>query len=67
MDLIIAALQGVPVALYEAAELDGASGPRKFWHITLPMISPASSTTTTARQVSRMASSAPSVTVLSVP
>ncbi len=38
--IFIAALQGVPVALYEAAELDGASAPRKFWHITLPMISP---------------------------
>jgi multiple sugar transport system permease protein len=38
--IFIAALQGVPVALYEAAELDGATGWRKFWHITLPMISP---------------------------
>lgn len=38
--IFIAALQGVPAALYEAAELDGASSLRKFWHITLPMISP---------------------------
>ena len=28
--IFIAALQGVPVALYEAAELDGATGWRKF-------------------------------------
>lgn len=38
--VFIAALQGVPVALYEAAELDGATAWRKFVYITLPMISP---------------------------
>ena len=38
--IFIAALQGVPVALYEAADLDGASPWRKFLNITLPMISP---------------------------
>jgi len=38
--VFIAALQGVPVALYEAAALDGAVGWRRFAHITLPMISP---------------------------
>ncbi len=38
--IFIAALQGVPAALYEAAEIDGASPLRKFWNITLPMISP---------------------------
>lgn len=36
----IAALKNVPVELYEAAEIDGASGFRKFIRITLPMISP---------------------------
>ncbi|GMV25290.1 MAG: sugar ABC transporter permease [Phycisphaerae bacterium] len=36
-----AALKGVPVSLYEAADLDGATGPRRLWHVTLPMISPA--------------------------
>lgn len=40
MILLLAALQNVPVDLYEAGELDGAVGIRKFWHITLPMISP---------------------------
>ncbi len=39
--IFLAALQGVPQALYEAAEIDGAGGWRRFWNITLPMISPA--------------------------
>jgi multiple sugar transport system permease protein len=40
MVIFLAALQGVPNELYEAAELDGASYLRKQWHVTLPMISP---------------------------
>lgn len=40
MLLYLASLQGVPAQLYEAAKLDGASVFRRFWHITLPMISP---------------------------
>lgn len=36
----VAALQDVPVDLYEAAELDGASAWQKIRHVTLPMISP---------------------------
>ncbi|NLE44206.1 MAG: sugar ABC transporter permease [Chloroflexi bacterium] len=38
--IFLAALQGVPKPLYEAAEIDGASSWRSFWRITLPMISP---------------------------
>ncbi len=38
--LYLAALQGVPRSLYEAAEMDGASGWKKFWSVTWPMISP---------------------------
>ena len=38
--IFIAALQGVPVELYEAAELDGAADWRRFVNITLPLISP---------------------------
>jgi multiple sugar transport system permease protein len=38
--IFLAALQGVPQSLYEAAELDGAGTLRKFWHITIPLISP---------------------------
>lgn len=37
---ILAALQGVPEELYEAARIDGATGWRLFRSITLPMISP---------------------------
>ena len=38
--IYLAALGDVPRQLYEAAELDGAGAARKFWHITLPMLSP---------------------------
>jgi multiple sugar transport system permease protein len=41
MLIFLAALQGIPRELYEAADLDGAGGYRKFLHVTLPMISPA--------------------------
>jgi len=40
MIIMLAALQGVPVELEEAARLDGAGGWRVFWNITVPMISP---------------------------
>ncbi|NLE45966.1 MAG: sugar ABC transporter permease [Chloroflexi bacterium] len=40
MIIFLAGLQGVPRALYEAAELDGAGTWSKFWNVTLPMISP---------------------------
>ena len=38
--LIYAAIKNVPAELYEAADLDNASGVKKFFKITLPMISP---------------------------
>jgi multiple sugar transport system permease protein len=41
MIIMLAALQGIPPELYEAAALDGAGAARKFLHITVPMISPA--------------------------
>jgi multiple sugar transport system permease protein len=40
MVLFLAALQGVPTSLLEAAELDGAGPWRRFRTIVLPMISP---------------------------
>lgn len=40
MIIYLAGLQDVPKELYEAAEIDGAGTWRKFWHITLPCISP---------------------------
>lgn len=36
----LAALQGVPTSLYEAAEIDGANAWRKFINVTIPLISP---------------------------
>jgi len=40
MILYLAALQTVPRELYEAADIDGASGWQKFWNVTWPMLSP---------------------------
>jgi multiple sugar transport system permease protein len=40
MILYLAALQGVPRDLYDAAEVDGASSYQKFWNVTWPQISP---------------------------
>ncbi|MFL2807845.1 MAG: carbohydrate ABC transporter permease [bacterium] len=40
MIIFLAGLQGVPRTLYEAADIDGASKFRKFYHVTLPMITP---------------------------
>ncbi|MGN9790583.1 carbohydrate ABC transporter permease [Streptomyces sp. OZ13] len=34
--IYLAALQGIPGELYEAAELDGAGVLRKIWHVTVP-------------------------------
>jgi multiple sugar transport system permease protein len=36
----LAGLQTIPQELYDAADIDGATGWRKFWHVTLPMIKP---------------------------
>ena len=38
--IFLAALQDVPRSLYEAALVDGATAPRRFWHITIPMCTP---------------------------
>lgn len=38
--IFLAAIKGVSVELYEAADIDGASIWTKFWKITLPAISP---------------------------
>jgi oligogalacturonide transport system permease protein len=40
MVIFLAALQGVPRSLYEAAECDGASPWQQFRHITVPLITP---------------------------
>src|SRR5205085_40194 len=36
----LAGLQSIPEQLYEAASIDGATGWRRFWHVTVPMLSP---------------------------
>lgn len=38
--IYLAGLQDVPRELYESAAIDGAGPWRRFWHVTLPMISP---------------------------
>ena len=38
--VFLAALQSVPAELYEAADVDGCTGWKKFWYITLPSIRP---------------------------
>lgn len=38
--IYLAGLQEIPASLYEAAALDGANPLRRFWHVTLPGLSP---------------------------
>lgn len=40
MVLFLAALQNIPSAVYEAADIDGASEWQKFWQITVPLLRP---------------------------
>lgn len=40
MVILLASLQDVPVHLHEAAMIDGAGRMRRFWHVTLPRLSP---------------------------
>jgi multiple sugar transport system permease protein len=40
MVVYLAALQGVPQELYDAAQTDGANGWNRFRRVTVPMISP---------------------------
>ena len=40
MLIYLAALQGVPASLYEAAEIDGSNLWQRIWHVTLPTIRP---------------------------
>jgi multiple sugar transport system permease protein len=38
--VFLAALKGIPITLYEASALDGATVWRRFWNITLPLMTP---------------------------
>ena len=40
MVIFLAGLQMIPVELYEAARIDGASRVQQFWRITLPLLQP---------------------------
>jgi multiple sugar transport system permease protein len=40
MVIYLAGLQGVNPELYEAADLDGANGRQKFFHVTVPQLAP---------------------------
>ena len=41
MVILLAGLQGIPRDIVEASHIDGASSWRRFWHVTFPMLSPA--------------------------
>jgi multiple sugar transport system permease protein len=38
--VFLAGLRGIPTELYESADIDGASATRKFFNITLPLMTP---------------------------
>ena len=38
--IFLAGLGGIPKELYEAAEIDGANGPQRFFGITVPLLAP---------------------------
>ncbi|MEV4140991.1 sugar ABC transporter permease [Dactylosporangium sp. NPDC049742] len=40
--VLYSGLQAIPSHLYEAAQLDGATGAQQFWRITLPLLRPVS-------------------------
>lgn len=40
MVIYLAGLQGIPEQVYESAEIDGANGFQRFFHVTLPLLSP---------------------------
>ena len=40
MIIYLAGLKGISASLYEAATIDGAGPLRRFWNVTLPMLSP---------------------------
>ncbi|MEH7417260.1 sugar ABC transporter permease [Neobacillus drentensis] len=40
MLIFMAGLQGIPKQLFEAAQIDGASGWKIFWNITFPLLNP---------------------------
>lgn len=49
--IVLGGLQSLPSRVYEAAEIDGATGLRRFWHITLPLLGPTLLTAAVLRSV----------------
>lgn len=49
--IVLGGLQSLPGRVYEAAEIDGAVGFRRFWHITLPLLGPTLLTAAVLRSV----------------
>lgn len=43
---LLAGMQSIPQDLYEAAEIDGANGWKKFWTITMPLLMPVTAVVT---------------------
>jgi multiple sugar transport system permease protein len=41
MVIFLAGLQSIPQSMYEAAAIDGANSRQRFWHITVPLLRPA--------------------------
>lgn len=48
---LLAALQAIPKDLYEAAAIDGAGAPQRFWRITLPFLAPVIAVTVMLRTI----------------
>lgn len=40
MLIFLSSLKQIPMELYEAASIDGANGPQRFWKVTLPLLTP---------------------------
>jgi ABC-type sugar transport system permease subunit len=38
--MMLSALHSIPASMYEAADIEGATGWEKFWKITFPLVSP---------------------------
>jgi multiple sugar transport system permease protein len=49
--IVLGGLQSLPVRVYEAADIDGAIGIRRFWYITLPLLGPTLLTAAVLRSV----------------
>lgn len=53
--ILLSGLNGIPEELYAASSVDGASGGRQFWFVTLPLLRPAIAVALTTGSVSALA------------